>query len=271
MPFLEVGASSERGATSGRAITIEAARLGRRAALTLFAAGDPGLLDAPGVAIVGTRAPSAEGLSHARSIAEALARAGLVVLSGLALGIDAAAHRAAVTAGGRTVAVIGTPLDRVYPAAHAALQASLAERHLVVSPFARGAPVTRGNFPQRDRVLAGLAVAVVVIEAGDGSGTLHTVNEAVRLGRPLLLAPPVLAARPAWAERWLRSPAASDLHEPLPRDAQQALPLDVRPPLPRDIRRSLARGVAGGDDVVSAVTQNLAAARKGLLPAATSH
>lgn len=260
MPFLEVQSSNDAGGTTGRAVTVAAGRLGRRSPLTLFAAGDAALLDAPAVAVVGTRAPSSEGLAHARSIAEALARAGIVVLSGLALGIDAAAHTSAIAAGGRTIAVIGTPLERVYPAAHAGLQAAIAQRHLVVSPFARGAAVTRGNFPQRDRALAGLAVAVVVIEAGDGSGTLHTASEAVRLGRPLLLAPPVLAARPAWAERWL--------HPPAPRDAQRSLPLDV--PAQDGLSR-LARCVSGGEDVVRVVLQNLAATRKGLLPAATSH
>ncbi len=154
-----------------------------------------------------------------------------MVLSGLALGIDAAAHRSALAAGGRTIAVIGTPLERTYPAAHVALQAAIAQDHLVLSPFSRGAPVTRGNFPQRDRVLAALAVAVVVVEAGDGSGTLHTVNEAQRLGRLLLLAPPV---RGAWVARLRGSP---DAH-----------------------------AVACANDVVSAVKEKLGLSRKGLLP-----
>lgn len=225
--------TSRTGDGTGDAITIDAARLGRRSAGTLFAAGDRRLLDAAAVAVVGTRAPSAEGLAHARSIAAALARAGFVVLSGLALGIDAAAHRAALAAGGRTIAVIGTPLERAYPSAHATLQATIARDHLVLSPFARGAAVTRGNFPQRDRVLAALAVAVVVVEAGDGSGTLHTANEALRLGRLLLVAPPVTAAR-------LRGAAS-------------------------------AHAVACSDEVVCAVRENVAGARKGLLFGQSSH
>jgi DNA processing protein len=232
-PFLEVETTNRGDTATGDAITIDAARLGRRSPATLFAAGDRRLLDAPAVAVVGTRAPSAEGLAHARAIAAALARGGFVVLSGLAFGVDAAAHRAALAAGGRTIAVIGTPLERVYPAAHAALQAVIARDHLVLSPFARGSAVTRGNFPQRDLVLAALALAVVVVEADDGSGTLHTANEAVRLGRLLLVAPPVRAAR-------LRASAS-------------------------------AHAVACSDDVVCAVQQNVARARKGLLPGASSH
>ncbi|MFO0586536.1 MAG: DNA-processing protein DprA [Polyangiaceae bacterium] len=183
---------------SDSVVLLSAARLGRRSPMRLFARGDVASLERPAITIVGTRAASEQGLAHAAEIAASCARAGFVVVSGLALGVDVAAHRAALSAGGRTVAVLGTPLDRSYPAAHASLQWRIAREHLVVSPFAIGSPVTRGNFPQRDRVMAALAVAVVVIEAPDGSGTLHTVREAVRLGRPVLLAPPVLAARPAW-------------------------------------------------------------------------
>jgi DNA processing protein len=180
---------------------------------TLFLAGDSGLLLRVFVGVVGTRRPSKEGLALAGAIAGSLARAEIVVASGLARGIDAAAHRGALAAGGRTVAILGTPLGRAYPAEHRALQATLAREHLVVSPFAPGTPVTRGNFPRRDRVLAALCTAIVVIEAADGSGTLHTVAEAMRLGRVVVLAAPVLAARCAWSERLLREGKAVRLDE----------------------------------------------------------
>lgn len=170
---------------------------------SLFASGDTQLFRRPFVAVVGTRRPSPTGLVCASEIAASIVRAGLVVASGLALGIDGAAHRGAMAAGGRTVALLGTPLDRVYPAAHRELQARIAREHLLLSPFAWGEPVTRGNFPRRDRVLAALSAAVVVIEAGEQSGTLHTVREAARLGRPILLAAPVIAAGCAWARHLL--------------------------------------------------------------------
>lgn len=177
----------------------------------LFVAGDTRLFARPFVAVVGTRRASARGIASADAVARELTREGIVVASGLAAGIDGAAHRAAMLAGGRTVAVIGTPLDRCYPAAHAALQARIARDHLLVSPFEWGATVTRGSFPQRDRVLAALCEAVIVIEASDGSGTLHTVDAAVRLGRPVFIAEPALAQGSLWAERLLAAKQGSRL------------------------------------------------------------
>lgn len=179
----------------------------------LFAAGDLGLLASRLVTIVGTRHPSAAGVARASRLARELVRAGVVVVSGLALGIDAAAHRAAIAAGGRTIAVAGTPLDVVYPARHALLQVTIAREHLLLSPFAPGAAITRGNFPRRDRVLAELAAAVVVIEAGDGSGTLHTAAHALRLGRPLFLARSLLRTKATWPARFLGKPAVHVLTE----------------------------------------------------------
>jgi DNA processing protein len=185
----------------------------------LFVAGDETLLEQPLVAIVGTRRPTPAGVARASRLARELAGAGVVVASGLAFGIDAAAHRGALAAGGRTVAVLGTPLDTAYPAAHAALQAEIARRHAVLSPFAPGARIARGNFPRRDRVLAVIARAVVVVEAGDGSGALYTAGEAVRIGRPLfLLRSLVLRAGveppgSGWIARFLDRPGVSILTE----------------------------------------------------------
>lgn len=179
----------------------------------LFAAGRVELLARPLVAVVGTRSPSAAGTARASRLARELARAGVVVLSGLARGIDAAAHRAAIAAGGDTIAVIGTPIERVYPAAHADLQRLIARDHLLLSALAPGAPVERGSFPQRDRVLAALADVVVIIEAGDGSGTLHAATHAARLGRPLFLARSLLETGATWPARFLGKPTVHVLTE----------------------------------------------------------
>jgi DNA processing protein len=120
-------------------------------------------------------------------LARELARAGVVVVSGLARGIDAAAHREAIVSGGRTIAVTGTPLDVAYPAEHDLLQAAIAEHHLVVTPFAPGAAVASGNFPHRNRVMAALCQATVIVEATDISGTLHQAAACKRLGRALFI------------------------------------------------------------------------------------
>ena len=136
----------------------------------------------------------------ARQLARELVAQRVVVVSGLAAGIDAAAHQGAMQAGGRTIAVIGTPLERVYPKQHAWLQEAIHEQHLLLSPFAPGTGTTRGHFPARNRVMARIADATVVVEAAEKSGTVHQVREALAIGRPVLLAEGVLRGRGAtWA------------------------------------------------------------------------
>lgn len=126
----------------------------------------------PRVSVVGSRAAPPAGLAAARDVSRALSDAGATVVSGLAAGVDAAAHREAIDAGGRTVAVIGTPLDRSYPAANAGLQAEIARGHLVVSQFAAGSPVARPNFVARNRTMAILSDATVIAgAAGASAGT----------------------------------------------------------------------------------------------------
>jgi DNA processing protein len=153
----------------------------------LFYASDRSLLDRPCVAVIGIREASDAGIRRARRLARELVEAGVVVVSGLARGIDAAAHREAIARGGRTIGVIGTPLDRAYPAEHAELQALIAAEHLVVSPFAAGTRVTRASFPTRNRVMAALCQATVIVEAADGSGTLYQADACRRLGRSLFI------------------------------------------------------------------------------------
>ena len=160
----------------------------------LFAAGDDRLVGARAVAVVGSRAASPEGRAFAAEVACVLVRAGFVVMSGLAAGIDTAVHRAAIAAGGRTVAVIGTPLERAYPPENARLQEQIYSDHLLVSPFAEGTRTHRGHFPARDRVMARLAVATVVAEAHENSGTVHQVRESLACGKRVFVARQLMAS-----------------------------------------------------------------------------
>ena len=154
----------------------------------LFLAGDSSLLQSgPRISVVGSRAASAEGLKRAAFLSKSLVAHHMIVVSGLAAGIDTAAHRAAIEAGGRTIAVLGTALDRFYPEENKALQALIMEKHLAVSQFAASSTTHRGQFPQRNRTMALLTDATIVVEAGEKSGTLHQAWEALRLGRLLFL------------------------------------------------------------------------------------
>lgn len=139
------------------------------------------------VSVVGTRKPSKEGVARARVFARSLTRRGLVVVSGLAEGIDTVAHRTAIQERGRTIAVLGTPLGVFYPPANRELQELIERQYLAISQFAPGTPPRRTNFPQRNRTMALITDATVIVEAGESSGTLHQGWEALRLGRPLFL------------------------------------------------------------------------------------
>ena len=157
----------------------------------LFLRGDaePELLARPAVAVVGARACSAYGGQVARTLGRELAGAGLVVVSGLARGIDGAAHRGAVEAGGFTVAVLGCGIDRDYPASHRDLARGIAERGLIVSEYAPGVEPAPWRFPARNRIIAGLAGATVVVEARERSGALITADLALEEGRDVLTVP----------------------------------------------------------------------------------
>jgi DNA processing protein len=155
----------------------------------LFLNGDTTLLDLPQVAVVGSRNPSAGGRSNAEAFAAFLAASGLVVASGLARGIDAAAHRGALAADGLTLAVTGTGPDRVYPAANRALAHEIAANGLLVSEFPTGTPPLPANFPRRNRILAGLSLGTLVIEAAPRSGSLITARLAADAGREVFAIP----------------------------------------------------------------------------------
>jgi DNA processing protein len=146
-------------------------------------------LRAPTVAVVGARACSGYGAQVARTLAGELAAAGLTVVSGMARGVDAEAHRGALDAGGLTIAVLGCGIDRDYPAAHAELARRIAEQGGVVSEYEPGVEPAPWRFPARNRIIAALADAVVIVEARNHSGALITVDLAMEIGRPIYAVP----------------------------------------------------------------------------------
>jgi DNA processing protein len=155
----------------------------------LFVAGDVSALWRPQIAIVGSRNASQAGAANAGAFARALTRAGFAIISGLAEGIDAAAHVAALEAGGLTVAVLGTGPDLVYPAKHRDLTARIARQGALVSEFSPGTPGRSMHFPRRNRIIAGLALGTLVVEAGLRSGSLITAREASESGREVFALP----------------------------------------------------------------------------------
>ncbi len=155
----------------------------------LFVQGDPDLLSRPQLAVVGSRNPTPQGRDTAFEFARALAAAGLAVTSGLATGIDAAAHRGALDAGGLTVAVLGSGLDCIYPSRHQTLAAQIRHSGVLVSAFPPGTPPRPPHFPQRNRIISGLALGALVVEAATRSGSLITARCAVDQGREVFAVP----------------------------------------------------------------------------------
>lgn len=167
----------------------------------LFVAGDLSLLtEGTRVAVVGSRKASDLGLKRAAKVTKLLVDHGIIVVSGLAEGIDTAAHETALKTGGRTVAVLGTPLEKVFPAKNRALQERLAREHLVVSQFAPASALGKRAFPMRNRTMALLSDATVIIEAAERSGTINQGWEALRLGRTLCILESLVAAGHEWCE-----------------------------------------------------------------------
>ena len=161
----------------------------------LFVVGGLSLLSRPALAVIGTRKPTEEGARRARKLGYLLSRQGFVVISGLALGIDEAAHLGALEHGGDTVAVLGTPVDRVYPREHAELQKIISETGALVSQFHPGVRVQRYFFPMRNAVMSGLSLGTVVVEASETSGALIQARKCLQQGRKLFIPQSALERR----------------------------------------------------------------------------
>ena len=156
----------------------------KHAPAELFVEGNKALLtEGLRVAVVGSRKVSDAGIKRAEAFTEALVRHDITVVSGLAEGVDTVAHETAIAMGGKTIAVLGTPLTKVYPAKNKALLETIKRDHLAVSQFPEGYPYQTKNFPQRNRTMALISDATVIVEAGEKSGTRHQGWEALRLGR----------------------------------------------------------------------------------------
>lgn len=170
----------------------------------VWCAGERDLVKLPGVSVVGTRKVSGEGAARARRLGRELASAGVVVVSGLAAGVDTIAMSSAIENAGVAIGVIGTGVDRAYPAENAQLQERIYREHLLISQFEPGARVYSSNFPKRNQLMAAISDATVIIEASDTSGTLHQAAECLRLGRPLFIAKSVVDdPTTTWTQRFV--------------------------------------------------------------------
>jgi DNA processing protein len=186
-------------------------------------------LPRPRVSIVGARKASQEGITAAGKLAKQLARMKVVIVSGLAEGIDTSAHEAAIASGGRTIAVIGTPLNKTYPRKNLELQQKIMQEHLVISQFPIGHSTTPKDFVLRNRTMALISDATIIVEAGDSSGSLHQGWEALRLGRSLFIWKAILKdTKLTWPEKMMQYGAMvlSD-----PEDALEVLPSELQMPL----------------------------------------
>ncbi len=206
------------------------------------------------VALVGTRRATAYGREVARDLATTLAASGVTVVSGLARGIDIVAHRAALDAGGRTLAVLGSGLDHLYPPEHAPVAEAIARAGALVSDYALGTPPDSANFPPRNRIISGLAKGVVVVEADEGSGALITADFAAEQGRDVFAVPGSILARTSRGANKLIQQGAKmvlgaadileELNLTLVSERQQA-----RTVLPADETEKRLLGCLGGEPV----------------------
>jgi DNA processing protein len=216
----------------------------------LFARGRVELLATPMLGVVGTRRPTAYGLAVTERLSGDLARAGLTIASGMARGIDTAAHRAALSAAGNTIAVLGCGCDLVYPSENRKLAAEIVERGLMLSEFPMGAPAFPQNFPVRNRVISGLSVGVLVVEGAQYSGSSITARLALEQGREVFAIPGSIVSPMSWGPNLLIKQGAK-----LVQDWN-----DVVIELPNDARRQLSAQAQGRlyaqGEVVTAAAQS---------------
>jgi DNA processing protein len=202
----------------------------------LHVRGDRGVLTEPAIAIVGARSCSPYGAQVARGLARELAAAGLVIVSGLARGIDGEAHRGALDAGGRTVAVLGCGIDRDYPRSHSELARRIRARGAVASEYPPGVEPAPWRFPARNRIIAGLCLATIVVEARERSGALITADFALELGREVFAVPgEITSMLSAGTNDLLRQGAAPLLSA---HDVFAALGFEPAPPSPPQVSRA---------------------------------
>ncbi len=179
------------------------------APMALWARGDPSVLDRPAVAIVGSRAATPYGLEAASRLAGDLAVAGALIVSGMARGVDSASHRAALAAGGQTAAVLGSGVDVIYPPEHDLLARQIAENGIVLSELPPGSPPLAFHFPARNRIISGLSLATIVVEAAERSGSLITAGFALEQGRTVMAVPgSILSGRYRGCHALIRDGAA---------------------------------------------------------------
>lgn len=189
-------------------ITVEGGR-----GFPLWCAGDLTLVKRPCVAVVGARRASTSGAARARHLSRELSKAGVVVVSGLAHGVDTEALKAAIEAKGRSIAVIGTPIDKAYPAENKRLQELIYEEHLLISQFPPGKKTYPSNFPERNKLMAAISDATVIVEASDTSGSLHQAAECLKLNRWLFIAKSLLEDRALqWPSRFTHYPKTRPLN-----------------------------------------------------------
>ena len=185
-------------------------------------------LPCPRVSIIGSRGASEEGLLEAKEISKRLIENRVTIVSGLAKGIDTAGHKTAIEYGGKTIAVIGTPLNRVYPKENTDLQEEIMKNHLVISQYPVGHKTTPKDFVFRNRTMALISDATVIVEAGDSSGSLHQGWETLRIGRPLFICKSVVQDNELkWPKEMIKY-GAMELDEPL--DILENLPSDIKMP-----------------------------------------
>lgn len=180
------------------------------------------------VSVIGTRQPTKEGLKAAEEVSKILIENNVVIVSGLAKGIDEVGHRIALKNGGKTIAVIGTPLNKTYPKENTELQEEIMKSNLVISQYSVGRPTTKKDFVLRNRTMALISDASVIVEAGEGSGSLYQGWETLRLGRPLFICKSVVHnSKLKWPKKMIEY-GAIELDDP--RDILEILPTNVEMP-----------------------------------------